>query len=344
MGKIALITGITGQDGSYLAKFLLEKDYKIYGIVRRNSELFNYNRLSDIRDNLNLIYGDLTDSLSISNIINTIIKENNFDILEIYNLAAQSHVHISFQIPEYTAQVDGIGTLKILENIKLLDKSDRDKVKFYQAGTSEMYGEVLETPQSEKTPFNPQSPYASAKLYSHFITKNYRESYNIFACNGILFNHESPRRGDNFVTKKIINYVKKVKCNNHLNDVLYLGNINSKRDWGHAKDYVIAMWLMLQQDSPSDYVIGMGETYTIREFIEKSFKKINIELEWQGVNLDEIGINKNTGEVLIRIDEKYFRPNEVDLLLSNPSKAKNLLGWKAEYDTLDKLIDSMLND
>jgi GDPmannose 4,6-dehydratase len=255
MGKIALITGITGQDGSYLAKFLLEKDYKIYGIVRRNSELFNYNRLSDIRDNLNLIYGDLTDSLSISNIINTIIKENNFDILEIYNLAAQSHVHISFQIPEYTAQVDGVGTLKILENIKLLDKSDRDKVKFYQAGTSEMYGEVLEIPQSEKTPFNPQSPYASAKLYSHFITKNYRESYNIFACNGILFNHESPRRGDNFVTKKIINYVKKVKCNNHLNEVLYLGNINSKRDWGHAKDYVIAMWLMLQQDRSGKVLI-----------------------------------------------------------------------------------------
>ena len=278
MGKVALITGITGQDGSYLAKFLLEKDYKIYGIVRRNSELFNYNRLSDFKDNLNLIYGDLTDSLSISNILNTIIKENNFDILEIYNLAAQSHVHISFQIPEYTAQVDGVGTLKILENIKLLDKSIRDKVKFYQAGTSEMYGEVLETPQSEKTPFNPQSPYASAKLYSHFITKNYRESYNIFACNGILFNHESPRRGDNFVTKKIINFVKKVKSNNHLNNVLYLGNINSKRDWGHAKDYVVAMWLMLQQDCPSDYVIGMGETYTIREFIEKSFKKINIEL------------------------------------------------------------------
>jgi len=344
MGKIALITGITGQDGSYLAEFLLEKGYKIYGIVRRNSELFNYNRLSKIRNNLNLIYGDLTDSLSISNILNTIIKENDFDIMEIYNLAAQSHVHISFQIPEYTAQVDGIGTLKILENVKLLEKKNRDKIKFYQAGTSEMYGEVLEVPQSEKTPFNPQSPYASAKLYSHFITKNYRESYNIFACNGILFNHESPRRGDNFVTKKIINFVKKVKNDNSLDEVLYLGNINSKRDWGHAKDYVKAMWLMLQKDSSSDYVIGMGETYTIREFLEKSFKKINIELEWQGVDLNEIGLNKNTGKVLIRIDKKYFRPNEVDFLLSDPCKAKNELGWIPEYDTLDKLIESMLND
>lgn len=344
MVKIALITGITGQDGSYLSRLLLEKSYKIYGIVRRNSEIFNYSRLSEIKDNLHLIYGDITDSLSISNIINTIINENSYDILEIYNLAAQSHVHISFEIPEYTAQVDGIGTLKILENIRLLNKKDRDKVKFYQAGTSEMYGEVFQVPQSEKTPFNPQSPYASAKVYSHFITKNYRESYNIFACNGILFNHESSKRGENFVTKKIINYVKKVKCNNDITEVLKLGNINSKRDWGHAKDYVKAMWLMLQQDKPEDYVIGMGKTYMIREFIEKSFKKIDIELEWQGKDLDEIGINKNTGKVLIRIDKKYFRPNEVELLLSDPSKAKNKLHWVPEYDSLDKLIDSMLND
>ena len=344
MVKIALITGITGQDGSYLSRLLLEKGYKIYGIVRRNSEIFNYSRLSEIKDNLHLIYGDITDSLSISNIISTIINEDSYEILEIYNLAAQSHVHISFEIPEYTAQVDGIGTLKILENIRLLNKKDRDKVKFYQAGTSEMFGEVLEVPQSEKTPFNPRSPYASAKVYSHFITKNYRESYNIFACNGILFNHESSKRGENFVTKKIINYVNNVKCNNDVTEVLKLGNINSKRDWGHAKDYVKAMWLMLQQDSPEDYVIGMGETYTIREFIEKSFKKIDIELEWLGEGLDEIGINKNTGKILIKIDKKYFRPNEVDLLLSDPSKAKNKLRWEPEYDTLDKLIDSMLND
>ena len=344
MNKIAFITGITGQDGSYLAELLIEKNYTIYGIVRRNSELFNYSRLSHFKDKLNLFYGDLTDSLSICNILNSIIKENNFDILEIYNLAAQSHVHISFQIPEYSAQVDGIGTLKILENIKLLDKSYKDKIKFYQAGTSEMFGEVLQIPQSEKTPFNPQSPYASAKLYSHFITKNYRESYNIFACNGILFNHESPRRGDNFVTKKIINYIKKLKNNQDLDEVLYLGNINSKRDWGHAKDYVKAMWLMLQENTPSDFVVGMGETYTIREFIEKSFKKINIDLEWKGENLDEIGLNKHNGKVLIKIDKKYFRPNEVDYLLSDPSKAKNILGWKPEYDTIDKLIDSMLND
>jgi len=346
--KIALITGITGQDGSYLSRLLLKKNYKIYGIVRRNSEIFNYMRLVDIKNHLNLIYGDVTDSLSISNIINNIISNNDYEVLEIYNLAAQSHVHISFDIPEYTAQVDGVGTLKLLENIRILKKGDRDKIKFYQAGTSEMFGKVLEIPQTEITPFNPQSPYATAKVYSHFITKNYRESYDIFACNGILFNHESNKRGENFVTKKIINYIKKIKNLTpdtwSIDDVLVLGNINSKRDWGHAEDYVEAMWLMLQEKLPDDYVIGMGKTYTIREFIEKAFKKIDIEIEWKGKELDEVGLDKHTKNILVKIDAKFFRPNEVDLLLSDPRKAKTKLNWQPKYDNLDKLIDSMLSD
>lgn len=343
MSKIALITGITGQDGSYLSELLIEKQYKVYGIVRRNSELFNYSRLSHIRDSLNLIYGDLTDSLSLSNILNIILTNNkDYSVLEIYNLGAQSHVHISFEIPEYTAQVDGIGVLKLLECIRQLDKKDREKTRFYQAGTSEMFGEVLQIPQNEKTPFNPQSPYASAKVYSHYIVKNYRESYNLFACNGILFNHESNRRGENFVTKKIINYVKKVRDSTENSEVLTLGNINSKRDWGHAKDYVMAMWLMLQQDKPDDYVIGMGETYTIRSFVEKSFKKIGIDIEWSGKDFDEVGIDKKTRKILVKISDKYFRPNEVDILLSDSKKAREKLKWIPEYDNLDKLIDSML--
>lgn len=345
MTKLALITGITGQDGSYLSKLLIAKKYKVYGIVRRNSEIFNYSRLSEIKEYINLKYGDITDSLSITNIINGIINDNkDYEVLEIYNLAAQSHVHISFEIPEYTAQVDGIGALKLLENISLLSKKDRNKIRFYQAGTSEMFGEVLQTPQSEKTPFNPQSPYASAKVYAHYITKNYRESYDIFACNGILFNHESPRRGENFVTKKIVNFVKKVKNDLHKNEVLVLGNINSKRDWGHAEDYVVAMWLMLQQDKPDDFVIGMGETHTIRSFVEKCFEKIGITIQWKGQGYNEKGIDKVTKKVLVKIDKKFFRPNEVDLLLSDPSKAQTILGWKPKYDTLDKLIDSMLYD
>jgi GDPmannose 4,6-dehydratase len=349
MSKLALITGITGQDGSYLSELLISKNYKIYGIVRRNSIVFNYSRLDNIKKNLNLLYGDLTDGSSLNNIINKIININkDYSVLEIYNLGAQSHVQISFDNPEYTSEVDGMGTLKILEVIRSLNNTDINKIKFYQAGTSEMYGKVLETPQNENTPFNPQSPYACAKVYSHFLVKNYRDSYNMFLCNGILFNHESERRGDNFVTQKIINFVKKVsklkENNNYLEnqEVLELGNINSKRDWGHAKDYVNGMWLMLQQDNPDDYVLASGKTYSIKEFIEKSFNKININILWKGESLNEIGMDSETNKILIKINKKYFRPSEVDLLLGNPIKAINKLNWKREYDTLDKLIESML--
>lgn len=349
MSKLALITGITGQDGSYLSELLISKNYKVYGIVRRNSIVFNYSRLDNIKKNLNLLYGDLTDGSSLNNIINKIININkDYSVLEIYNLGAQSHVQISFDNPEYTSEVDGMGTLKILEVIRSLNNTDINKIKFYQAGTSEMYGKVLETPQNENTPFNPQSPYACAKVYSHFLVKNYRDSYNMFLCNGILFNHESERRGDNFVTQKIINFVKKVsklkENNNYLEnqEVLELGNINSKRDWGHAKDYVNGMWLMLQQDNPDDYVLASGKTYSIKEFIEKSFNKININILWKGESLNEIGMDSETNKILIKINKKYFRPSEVDLLLGNPIKAINKLNWKREYDTLDKLIESML--
>ena len=256
--------------------------------------------------------------------------------MEIYNLAAQSHVQVSFEVPEYTGIVDGIGTLKILEIIKNL--MDNSKIKFYQAGTSEMFGKVLECPQNENTPFNPQSPYASAKLYSHYIVKNYRESYKLFACNGILFNHESERRGDNFVTQKIINFIKHRKKGS----VLLLGNLYAKRDWGHAKDYIKAMWLMLQHKEPVDYVVGMGYAYTIKEFINKSFNKVGVNIEWEGEGLDEVGIDSATKEILIKIDSKFIRPNEVDALLSDSAKIRTELGWKPEYDNLDKLIESML--
>jgi len=349
MSKLALITGITGQDGSYLSELLISKNYKVYGIVRRNSIVFNYSRLDTIKKNLNLLYGDLTDGSSLNNIINKIINSNkDYRILEIYNLAAQSHVQISFDNPEYTSEVDAIGTLKILEIIRSLKNNDIHKIRFYQAGTSEMYGKVLENPQNENTPFNPQSPYACAKVYSHFLVKNYRDSYNMFLCNGILFNHESERRGDNFVTQKIINFVKKVsklKENNNYfenQEVLELGNINSKRDWGHAKDYVYGMWLMLQQDKSDDYVLASGKTYSIKEFIEKSFIKIDIHIAWSGIDLNEIGMDSKTNKILIKVDKKYFRPSEVDLLLGDPSKAINKLNWKCDYDNIDKLIESML--
>ena len=353
MVKVAFITGITGQDGSYLSELLLEKDYKVYGIVRRNSSVFNYERIDHIKDNLILKYGDLTDGSSLVSIINTIILSNpNFEILEIYNLGAQSHVHISFENPEYTSLVDGIGTLKLLEAISSLTLENQKKTRFYQASTSEMYGAVLETPQNESTPFNPQSPYACAKVYSHFLVKNYREGYNLFACSGVLFNHESIRRGDNFVTKKITNFVNNIKTlknnNNENNDenqelpVLKLGNLNSKRDWGHAKDYVNGIWLMLQQSKPDDYVLAMGETYSVREFVEKAFTKININIEWQGENENEVGLDSKTKDILIKVDKKYFRPCEVELLLGDSSKARNKLGWKPECDNLDKLIDSMI--
>lgn len=368
--KLAFITGITGQDGSYLAELLIEKGYKVYGIVRRTSLLFSHTRIDHIRENIHLEYGDMSDGSSLTNYITSIVNEHvDFEVFEIYNLAAQSHVKISFEIPEYTSLIDGIGTLKLLEAIRTFKKDIQNKIRFYQAGTSEMYGAVLETPQKETTPFNPQSPYACAKVYSHFLVKNYREGYGLYTCNGILFNHESPRRGENFVTMKIVNAVKKIdeikkkrekeliwgitesvernrydmslNENNRVNiKVLKLGNLNSKRDWGHSKDYVYGMWLMLQQEKPDDYVLATGQTYTVRDFLERCFKKIGVIIEWEGEGLNELGKDKSTGEILVSIDEKYFRPCEVDLLLGDATKAENKLGWERKYD-LDKLIDDM---
>jgi GDPmannose 4,6-dehydratase len=283
----------------------------------------------------------MTDGSSLTNIINTIINDNsNFLKLEIYNLAAQSHVQISFENAEYTSLVDGIGTLKLLETIKNLEKDIQKKIRFYQAGSSEMFGDVLEKPQTEKTPFNPVSPYACAKVYAHYITKNYREAYGLFACNGILFNHESPRRGPNFVTMKIVNGIKKI-MNKEDGYVLTLGNLDSKRDWGHSKDYVYGMWLMLQKEKADDYILATGKTYSVREFVERAFNKIGINIKWEGSGLNEIGIDDKTNKVMVKINEKYFRPYEVEYLLGDPSKAESILNWKREYDTLDKLIDDM---
>ena len=341
--RISFITGITGQDGSYLAELLLSKGYKVYGIVRRTSLLYSHTRIDHIRDRLNIEYGDMCDGSSLTSIITNIVNKNpDFEVFEIYNLAAQSHVKVSFEIPEYTSIIDGIGTLKILESIRTFNSDISNKIRFYQAGTSEMFGKVLETPQCETTPFNPQSPYACAKVYSHYLVKNYREGYNMFACNGILFNHESPRRGENFVTMKIINGVKNIINNWSSDSIITLGNIDSKRDWGHSKDYVYGMWLMLQQDNPDDYVLATGETYSVREFIHKVFHKHNIEIAWKGSGIDEIGYDKKSGRELIKINEKYFRPCEVDLLLGDPKKAINELKWTRSFNTLDKLIDDML--
>ena len=364
--KIAFISGVTGQDGSYLAELLLEKGYKVYGNIRRTSFLYNNTRLKDIEHKINLDYGDLTDGASLINYFNKIVNENeDFQVFEVYNLAAQSHVKVSFTIPEYTSQVDALGTLRVLETIRSLPDKYRKKIRFYQAGTSEMFGKVIETPQSETTPFNPQSPYACAKVYSHFLVKNYREGYNIFACNGILFNHESPRRGANFVTMKIVNGIKKLleqekelerlfilqeKSKTCLKDdiekldyVLTLGNIDSQRDWGHAKDYVKGMWLMLQQETPDDYVLATGYTCSVRQFIERCFKKFGKTITWEGKGVNEIGKDSSTGKTCIKISKEYFRPCEVDLLLGSPHKAETKLGWKRQYD-LDKLIDDMFEN
>ena len=341
MVKLAFITGITGQDGSYLAELLLEKDYQVYGIVRRTSLLYSHTRLDHIRDKLILRYGDLSDSAGLSNYIHEIIRENqDFDRLEIYNLAAQSHVKISFEIPEYTADIDGIGTMRLLEIIRTLDPDVRKKVSFYQAGTSEMYGKVLETPQSETTPFNPISPYAAAKLYAYYMTKIYREGYGLYTTNGILFNHESPRRGENFLTMKVVNGIKDIISDKKV--WIELGNLDSKRDWGHAKDYVKGMWLMLQQDKPDDYVLATGKTYTVREFIERVFAFKGYKIRWDGEGLKEVGLDQNN-IIRIIINAKYYRPCEVDLLLGDASKAEKELGWKREFDTLDKLIEDMFN-
>ena len=336
--NLGLITGITGQDGSYLAELLLEKKYKVYGTIRRNSYIHNYKRIDHIRDKLELYYYDLMDN-SINRIINEIINSNkDFEVLEIYNLAAQSHVQISFDIPEYTCNTNSLGVLNILETIRNLDNNIKSKIKFYQAGTSEMYGKVLETPQNENTPFNPQSPYACSKVFSHFLVNNYRDSYDIFACNGILFNHESSRRGYNFVTMKIIRGIKSI-MNGEL-DYIELGNIYSKRDWGHAKDYVYGMWLMLQQDISDNYVLATGKTYTVKYFIEKCFKYIGKTITWNGSGLNEVGIDE-TNITRIKISQKYFRPSEVDLLLGDPTKSIKNLNWIKEYDSIDKIIEEI---
>ena len=336
MHKTALITGVTGQDGAYLAEFLLKKGYEVHGIKRRSS-IFNTQRIDHLYVDLHeedskfiLHYGDLTDS---SNLIR-IIQEVQPD--EIYNLAAQSHVQVSFEEPEYTANSDALGTLRILEAIRILGLEK--KTRFYQASTSELYGKVQETPQKETTPFYPRSPYAAAKLYAFWITKNYREAYDMFACNGILFNHESPIRGETFVTRKITRAVARIKLG--LQKKMYLGNLNSKRDWGYARDYVEAMWLMLQQDKPDDFVIATGETHMVREFVEHAFKEVGIDVKWQGEGIKEKGINVESGEVLVEVDPRYFRPTEVELLLGDPTKAKTILGWepKVTFKELVKLM------
>jgi GDPmannose 4,6-dehydratase len=339
--KVALITGITGQDGSYLAELLLEKKYDVWGIIRRSSSI-NTSRIDHIFSRLHLRYADMTDSSSIFNIL-TEIKNNysNIDRLEVYNLAAMSHVKISFEIPEYTAEVDALGTLRILQVLKTCG-IPLEKIRFYQASTSEMYGKVMEIPQTETTPFYPRSPYGCAKLYSHWITKNYRESYNMFACSGILFNHESPKRGHNFVTRKITMGIGKIMRGEE--NKIVLGNLDALRDWGHAKDYVYGMWLMLQRDKPDDYVLSTGEQYSVRDFVEKAFRVVNIEIAWKGDGLEEIGYDKSSGKELIFVSEKYYRPCEVDILLGDSKKARNELGWNTEYD-FDKLVSEMvIND
>lgn len=339
MSKVALITGITGQDGSYLAELLLEKGYEVHGMKRRASS-FNTDRIDHLyqethNKNLKfkLHYGDLTDSTNLIRLIQEIKPD------EIYNLAAQSHVKVSFDCPEYTANADGLGTLRILEAIRILGLEK--KTKFYQASTSELYGLVQETPQSEKTPFYPRSPYACAKLYAYWICVNYREAYNIYACNGILFNHESPRRGETFVTRKITRSAVRIKLD--IEEKLFLGNLDSKRDWGHAKDYVEGMWRMLQQDKPEDFVLATGLTTTIRDFCNMAFKEVGIDIEWKGKGINEKGINKANGKVIIEVDPRYFRPTEVDLLLGNAAKARKRLGWVPNYD-LTSLVKEMIKE
>jgi GDPmannose 4,6-dehydratase len=342
--KVALITGITGQDGSFLAEFLLEKGYEVHGIIRRSSS-FNTGRIEhlyfnewvrDMKQNrtINLHYGDMTDSSSLIRIIREVKPT------EIYNLAAQSHVKVSFDVPEYTAETDAVGTLRLLEAVRILN---REKVtRIYQASTSELYGKVQEVPQSETTPFYPRSPYGCAKLYGFWITKNYRESYGMYAVNGILFNHESERRGETFVTRKITLAVARIV--NGLQDKLYLGNLHALRDWGYAKDYVECMWLILQQDEPDDFVIATGEYHSVREFTTLAFRRAGIELEWQGEGVNEKGIDKATGKVLVEVDPKYFRPCEVEQLLGNPTKAKEKLGWNPRKTSFEELINIMVDN
>jgi GDPmannose 4,6-dehydratase len=340
MTKKALITGITGQDGAYLAEFLLEKNYEVHGIKRRSS-LFNTDRIDhlyqdphDKKPKFFLHHGDLTDSLSLIRIIKGVKPD------EIYNLAAQSHVAVSFEEPEYTANSDALGALRILEAIRILGLEK--KTKYYQASTSELFGKVQEMPQNEETPFHPRSPYAVAKLYAYWITINYREAYGIYACNGILFNHESPIRGETFVTRKITRALVRIKLG--LQDCVYLGNINAKRDWGHAKDYVEMQWLMLQQDDPEDFTISTGEQHSVREFIEVAAKEINVEIKWKGEGIDEVGIDDKTGDIIVRIDKRYFRPTEVETLLGDSSKARNKLNWSPKISFNDLVREMVKAD
>ena len=338
--KVALITGITGQDGSYMAEFLLEKEYKVWGIVRRASDI-NTHRINNIFDNTNLIikYGDVTDGSNLLHLIYQ-IKEtygDKLERLEIYNLAAMSHVKVSFEVPEYAAETDGVGVLKLLEAIR--SSGIQEKIRFYQASTSELFGLVQEVPQKETTPFYPRSPYGVAKLYGYWITKNYRESYDMFAVNGILFNHESPRRGPTFVTRKITRGLNSILKGEQ--DTLVMGNLNSKRDWGHAKDYIYGMWLMLQSDIPNDYVLSTNEFHSVREFIEKSFALKGFDIAWKGEGIEEIGYDKNTGRELIFVDERYFRPAEVEELLGDSTKARTELGWEPSY-SFDDLVKEMV--
>ncbi len=335
--KTALITGVTGQDGAYLAELLLEKNYIVHGIKRRSS-MFNTDRIDhlyqDRHENnvsFTLHYGDLTDATNLIRIIQEVQPD------EIYNLGAMSHVQVSFETPEYTANVDAMGTLRLLEAIRIL-KLEK-KTRIYQASTSELYGKVMETPQTETTPFYPRSPYGVAKLYAFWITKNYREAYGLFACNGILFNHESPLRGETFVTRKITRAAARISLG--LQDKLYMGNLDAKRDWGHAKDFVEGMWRMLQQDEPDDYVLATGETYPVRYFLEKAFLRAGITIKWSGKGVDEKGQDAKTGKILIEVDPRYYRPTEVDLLIGDPSKARDKLGWTHKYD-LDSLINEMV--
>ena len=335
--KTALITGITGQDGAYLAEFLLAKGYKVHGVKRRASS-FNTDRIDHLYQdphekdvNLTLHYGDLTDSTNLIRIIQEVQPD------EIYNLAAQSHVAVSFETPEYTANSDALGTLRVLEAIRILGLEG--KSRFYQASTSEMFGKVSEIPQSETTPFYPRSPYGAAKVYAYWITVNYREAYGLFACNGILFNHESPMRGETFVSRKITRALTRIKTG--LQETLYLGNLDSRRDWGHARDYVRAQWLMLQQEVPEDFVIATGKQYSVRDFVAAAGSLLDMKIEWRGEGVDEVGIDTVTGRELIRVDPRYFRPTEVETLLGDATKAREKLGWRAEV-TFPELVAEMV--
>jgi len=330
--KIALCTGITGQDGSYLAELLLETGYEVHGIIRRAS-LINTHRIDHIYEQIKLHYGDLTDSTNLVRVIQQVQPD------EIYNLGAQSHVKVSFEMPEYTGMVDGLGTLRILEAVRLLGMES--KTKIYQASTSEMFGKVQEIPQKETTPFYPRSPYGVAKVYGYWIVKNYRESYGLHASSGILFNHESPRRGETFVTRKITRGLSSISTGQQ--DILYLGNLNAKRDWGHAKDFVEAMWLMLQQDEADDYVIATGKQYSVREFVEEADPYFGINIVWTGEGLDEVGEDENTGKTIIRVSPKYFRPAEVETLLGDATKAKEKLGWEPKT-SFKQLVEDMCID